>query len=125
VSKARSCASSKGASGAAVLLVALALASCGKSAILTVRRPLEPIRVCDNLTNSEYGCRHEFDAGSLVGMSLPDARQLANAHGYVVRRVAPLKRNETLATGLRKDRIDVETDSSSDEGTVVRFVEKG
>jgi hypothetical protein len=126
VNKARSCASSKGGSGAAALLLAaLALAGCGKSSIVTVRRPLGTIRVCDNLSSSEWGCRHEFDAGALVAMSLPDARRLAKAHGYVVRRVAPLKHGEALTGDFRKDRIDVETDAPGEDSTVVRFVEKG
>jgi hypothetical protein len=126
VSKAPSFAlSSRASASAALLLASLAFVSCGKSGIVAVRRPLETIRVCDNLSDSEWGCRHEFDAGSLVGMSLPDAARLAEAHGYVVRRVAPLQKREVLTTDFRKDRIDVETDSSNERGTVVRFVEKG
>lgn len=126
VNKAPSCGSLRGGSAAAALLLAvLAFASCGKSSIVTVRRPLEAIRVCDNLTDSEWGCRHEFDAASLVAMSLPDAKRLAKAHGYVVRRVAPLLEHEMLMRDFRKDRIDVETDAAREDSTVLRFVEKG
>jgi hypothetical protein len=110
---------------AALALAVFVLAGCGKSGIVAVRRPLEEIRVCDNLSNSEWGCRHEFDAGSLVAMSLPAARELAHRHGYIVRRVAPLARKEAVPTGLKKDRIDVETNAPRSDSMVVRFVGKG
>jgi len=107
------------------VVAALAFASCGKSGIVTVRRPLEAIRVCDNLRDFRMGCRHEFDAASLVAMSLPDAKRLVKVHGYVVRRVAPLREHEALRRDFRKDRIDVETDAVGEGSTVLRFVEKG
>jgi hypothetical protein len=108
-----------------VLAMGAGLTGCGKTGIVTVRRPLGEIRVCDNLTNAEWGCRHEFDVGSLVGMNLPDARDLARQHGYIIRRVAPVTTRDVLLNDFRKDRIDVETDAAREDSTVVRFVEKG
>jgi hypothetical protein len=58
-------------------------------------------------------------------MKLPDAARLAKAHGYVVRRVAPLKADEGLAGEFHSDQIDVETDSTGEDNAVVWFVGKG
>jgi hypothetical protein len=111
---------------ALLFVLGLPLASCGKSDIVAVRRPVEEIRVCDDsLTRAEWGCRDEFNAGLLIGMRLPDAKRLAAKHGYVVRRAAPLQKREALTMDFLTDRIEVETDAPSEDSTVVRFIDKG
>jgi hypothetical protein len=111
------------------LLVAtlmLLLAGCGKRSLVAVRRPVKPIWICEiSLLAQERACRDGFDAGSLVGLRLPAAERLAAAHGYKVSRVAPLAENEDLIADWESNRLDVETDSTGEQSTVVRFVERG
>lgn len=102
------------------------LAGCGKSDLVAVRRPVKPIWICQGrLTIHQQSCRHRFDAGSLVGLRLTAAQRVAQAHGYHVSRVAPLGEDEGLIMDWELDRLDVETDSTSEQSTVVRFVERG
>jgi len=102
------------------------LAGCGKSDLIAVRRPVKPIWICQiGLTIHERDCRHRFDAGSLVGLRLPEAERLARTHGYHVQSVAPLAEHEGLTMDWQSDRLDVETDSTSDKSTVVRFADRG
>jgi hypothetical protein len=109
-----------------LLILGLLLASCGKSDIVAVRRPVDEIRVCDDsLDHREWGCRDEFNAGLLIGMRLSDAKRLAAAHGYVVRRAAPLQKHEALTMDFLTDRIEVETNAPNENSTVVRFIDKG
>jgi hypothetical protein len=104
----------------------LLVVGCGKSDLVAVRRPVKPIWICRiGLTIRERDCRHRFDAGALVGLRLPVAERVAHAHGYHVSRVAPLREHEGLIADWESDRLDVETDSTSEQSTVVRFVERG
>jgi hypothetical protein len=70
-------------------------------------------------------CVHRFDAGRLIALKLRAAEELAEAHGYTVRVVAPLPRGVALFQDAESNRIDVETFSSSAESIVVRVVEVG
>jgi hypothetical protein len=104
----------------------LLLAGCGKANLVAVKRPVKPIWICESFRLSrERTCPNRFDAGSLVGLRLRQAERLAAAHGYNVRRVAPLGEHEMLILDLESSRLNVETDSTSEQSTVVRFVEQG
>jgi hypothetical protein len=111
----------------AVLVATLTLlvAGCGKGDRVAVRRPVKPIWVCLNRLSPKRGCADQFNAGLLVGMKLEAAGRLAKAHGYEVRRVAPLADHEGLIMDYESSRLDVETDGTSEHSTVVRFAEQG
>jgi hypothetical protein len=107
--------------------VALALAGCGKTNIVAVKRPVIPIYIC-SVPRERPGeqCAHRFDAGRLIGLHLRSAEKLAEAHGYNVRVVAPLPRGDALFRDAESNRLDVETSSfPSAESIVVRLVERG
>jgi hypothetical protein len=112
---------------AALLCVALGVAGCGKDGIALVKRPVLPIFLC-RLTFDHHPnppCRHRFDAGQLISLRLSAANHLAAAHGYSIRRVAPLTRGEALTADLQLDRIDVECAEAAEDCIVVRIVEQG
>jgi hypothetical protein len=105
---------------AAIALSALALAGCGKGDIAFVHRPVLPIYVCKEEVRP---CPHPFDAGRLIGLTLPDAEKLAARYHYKVRKVAPGSGDLTME--FLTSRLDVETDSPSRDAIVVRYVERG
>jgi hypothetical protein len=111
----------------ATVLTALALAGCGKTSIVAVKRPVIPIYLCSVARERPNGqCVHRFDAGRLIGLRLHAAEKLAQAHGYSVRPVAPLPRGGALERDAESNRIDVETSSfPSAHSVVVRLVELG
>jgi hypothetical protein len=112
---------------AALLCVALACAGCGKDGIAVVKRPVLPLYLCWRTfkPHPSRPCQHRFDAGQLVSLRLDAASSLAAAHGYSVRRIAPLARGESLTADLQLHRIDVECAEASEDCIVVRIVEQG
>jgi hypothetical protein len=119
--------------GVLVCLLALALAACGKGDIAIVKRPLLPIYVCLHLRPDdarhaegfEERCEGRFDAGQTIGMHFMDAARLAAAHGFTLRREAPLAKHEALTADYLTRRIDVECNGISDNSIVVRIIQQG
>jgi hypothetical protein len=109
------------------VIAALALAGCGKSNIVAVRRPVIAIYVCSAPRERPGGqCARRFDAAQLIGLKLRSAEKVAQAHGYTVRVIAPLPRGAALYQDAESNRIDVETSSfPSADSVVVRLVEVG
>jgi hypothetical protein len=106
---------------------ALALAGCGETNIVVVKRPVIPIYIC-SVPRERPGeqCAHRFDAARLIGLHLRSAEKLAEAHGYTVRVVAPLPHGAALYQDAESNRLDVETSSfPSANSVVVRIVERG
>jgi hypothetical protein len=107
-----------------VCLASVLAIGCGKADVAIVKRPLLPIEVCENVPG-KYGCRHEIDAGKLIGLSLAQAERFAAKHGFVVRRLAPIRANELPTMDLQPNRLDVECDGLSPGSIVTRFVQRG
>lgn len=106
------------------------LAACGGANVAAVRPPVVPIYACPSSgrlteareTQNREGC---FDAGRLIGMRLKDAERLAAAHGFTVRRAAPLEPGEVLTDDYVPSRIDVEGNEASEDAIVVRLMYRG
>ena len=92
----------------ALACLMLALVGCGKDSVVVVKRPVVPIYICRNLVTVGRAhmptgilglsepCEGRFDAGQLIGMKLEAAGHLARAHGFALRQVAPLGKDEEL-----------------------------
>jgi hypothetical protein len=109
-----------------VAALVLAVAGCGKSNIVAVRRPVLPIYYC--LGRDEHAgehCRGEFNAALLIGLTLAKASSLAKSHGYVVRREAPVRGWFFDDLVNSSNRIDVECNDASDNCVVVRIIGTG
>jgi hypothetical protein len=107
------------------LVVALALAGCGKSDIVAVKQPLLPIYVCSGLGYRSQRCAQKFNAGLLIGLRLSRAERLAKTHGYVVQREAPVAGGFMSGLMYLSNRIDVECNDTSRDCVVVRIIGKG
>ncbi len=105
-------------------LIATAIASlallrgCGKADVAIVKPPLVPIYVCPRAVGPRAICRHRFDAGKLIGMSLGQARRVAAAHGYALLRVAPAPE----ASIFMGRELEVECSAGGASGIVVRIL---
>jgi hypothetical protein len=91
-----------------LVVATVVLSGCGRSDIggkdgtVVVKRPVLPIYLC-RLTfdgHSNAPCRHRFNAGQMISLRLNAANTVVEAHGYSVRRVAPLARGEALTADL-------------------------
>jgi hypothetical protein len=105
-------------------LAILALAGCGKSNIVAVRRPVVPFYICVQ-HSAGLSCPGKFDVGRLIGLTLAEAERLAERHHYTVRRIAAPGDHGALERDFESNRLDVECSSPSPNAIVVRFVEIG
>ena len=109
-----------------LIAFAVVLAGCGKSQIVAVKRPIVPIYLCPNAQErGRRTCAGRFDAGQLIGMPLDNAHQIAAAHGFAVKRGAPLTPDESLddeIAGNGTNLLRVETSGTSTSSIVVRLM---
>ena len=114
-------------SGIALLLVVVAaFVGCGKDSEARVKRPAAHFWLCPSGgTGATAKCRDRFDANQLVGMRFDAASRLANAHGFRLRRYAPLRPDEGLTANELSARIDVECESATPNCVVLRVLRLG
>jgi len=102
-------------------LASLILPASTPAAVI-VARPTTPVYICAAHFRHAYRCKLRWDAGALIGLTLPAAQRVAQVYGQNVRRVAPLAPHEAVTADFKPNRVDVETDSTAADSTVVRVV---
>jgi hypothetical protein len=106
-----------------LLALVVSLGGCGKSSIVAVRAPLLPIYICPGIHGRCEGER--FDVGPVIGMVFTKADAFVKAHGYELRKIAPLGPGGALTADYNSGRIDVETSGIPTSSIVTRIVKRG